>query len=108
MGTITSLWDFQSGNGTVPDENSIDEALEHIDISSISIDGNMLTITDSKLQLDLGGIAKGYIANRLRDYFLDNGSTNILLALGGNIMCIGDKGNAGYTVGIQKPYGSQG
>lgn len=108
MGTVTKLWDFQSGNGTVPEEELIDEALEHIDYSCISIDGNILEITDSRIELDLGGIAKGYIANELREYFLENGSNSLLIALGGNIMCIGDKGDSGFTVGIQKPYGGQG
>ncbi len=43
------------------------------------------------MELDLGGIAKGYIADRLRDYLSQNGVTSAVIDLGGNILCLGGK-----------------
>jgi len=108
IGGLTDLWDFQSRTGVVPQEDKINEALEHIDCSKIFLHGNVLSVNDPDLKFDLGGIAKGYIANCIRDFLIEKGTTDAVIALGGNVMCIGDKGADGYTVGIQKPYAGQG
>lgn len=108
IGALTDLWDFQSRTGVVPPEDKINEALERIDCSKIFLHGNVLSVNDPDLKFDLGGIAKGYIANCIRDFLIEKGTTDAVIALGGNVMCIGDKGADGYTVGIQKPYAGQG
>ena len=56
------------------------------------------------MELDLGGIAKGYIADRLRDYLSQNGVTSAVIDLGGNILCLGGKVNPmGSGLGYNNP-----
>ena len=39
--------------------------MRHVDYSKVEIDGNTVRLVDPKMELDLGGIAKGYIADRV-------------------------------------------
>lgn len=95
MGSVTPLWDFK--NGTVPSKDEISAALRSVDYGSVEIKGDEISAHGKKL--DLGGIAKGYIADRLTEYFKENGTDDAVINLGGNVAVIGKK-----TVGIQKPF----
>ena len=70
-----------------------------------------MTLTDPDTHLDLGGIAKGYIADRLCEQLRIDGVTSGIISLGGNIACIGSKGSGSkaspFRVGIEKPYSNQ-
>ena len=95
---VSSLWDFSSGKGTVPDAAEIEKALSYVDYKKVKLKKNLLTLERSGMELDLGGIAKGYIADRLRDYLSQNGVTSAVIDLGGNILCLGGKSESdGYN-----------
>lgn len=93
--SVSELWDFK--NQVIPKRDEIAEALKNVDYHSIQIISGRVSAGDKKI--DLGGIAKGYIADRLRDYFTEKGSERTLINLGGNVMCLGK-----FTVGIKKPF----
>lgn len=102
---VSSLWDFSSGKGSVPDAQKIKEALKYVDYHNIRLKKHMLIFQKSGMELDLGGIAKGYIADQIKDYLTDNGVTGAVIDLGGNVLCIGGK-NAGddFRIGIRQPF----
>ena len=94
---VINLWDFE---GTaLPDRNEIAEALKNVDYHSLKIDGEKVN-TGGK-QIDLGGIAKGYIADRLLEFFKEKKAENGIINLGGNVIVFGDKS---FDVGIKKPF----
>lgn len=94
---VSSLWDFE---GTaLPDRGEIAEALKNVDYEAIQIDGNKVRLNGA--QIDLGGIAKGYIAEKLVEYFKENNVEAGIINLGGNVRVFGKKD---YTVAIRKPY----
>ena len=68
----------------------------------------LLRISDDELMIDLGGIAKGYIADELKKFMRGCGCSQAVISLGGNITCIGDKNGTGYKIGIQKPFEAAG
>lgn len=107
IGALQNLWEFKQQHATkLPDESQITEALRHIDYRAISIDGLVVTLRDPSMQLDLGGIAKGYIADKLCDFLKEKGVTSAIINLGGNVACIGPhsgKQNA-FTFGIETPF----
>ena len=107
---LSELWDFGSeGNSHIPDETAIREALEHIDYHAVRLEGNVVTLTDSHAAIDLGFIAKGYIADRLKDYLLSQGVESACINLGGNLITIGNKPDGQpYRIGIQKPFAADG
>ena len=102
---LIELWDFKNNPGNVPDENDIQEALTHVSYKNILIEGNTVTLLDPDMSIDLGGIAKGYMADQLKDYLLSEGVESALIDLGGNILAVGSKpDNSNYTIGIKKPF----
>lgn len=106
---LSDLWDFKSNKHTIPSETVLKEALSHVDYRKVHVDGTTVTLEDSKAAIDLGGIAKGYIADRLKSYLEEQGVKHALISLGGNIVTIGMKPDgSSFTVGIQKPFGEQG
>ncbi len=84
----------------LPDAGDLAEAVSHVDYTGIRIDEKNLTLqlTDPEAELDLGGIAKGYIADAVCRQLQENGVTSAIVSLGGNIECIGGKPeNIGFT-----------
>ena len=53
--------------------------------------------------IDLGAIAKGYIADQIKSYLLKNKVNSALINLGGNILCVGQKNNNPFSIGITDP-----
>lgn len=105
---VSTLWDFKSASNVVPSDSEIKQRLSHVDYENILIDGNTVTLTDKNAALDLGGIAKGYMAERLKDYLTKNGVKSALINLGGNILTIGSKPDgSAFQIGIQKPFSKQ-
>ena len=51
------------------------------------------------MEIDLGAIAKGYIADRVRDYLRKEGAELGLINLGGNIQTLGSP--EGWSVGLK-------
>lgn len=109
IGSVSSLWDFKAETPVVPSADKLSTAVSHVNYEHISISGNTVTLSDPKTHIDVGAIAKGYIADRLKDYLLENGIEHATINLGGNIQTIGTKPDGSpYNIGIQKPFDETG
>lgn len=109
MGNVTSMWDFHSDNPTLPDLAKVSENASYVDYRKIKIDGNTVRLTESNVSIDLGGIAKGFIADRMKEKLLENGVTSAFINLGGNVLVIGKKpDDSPVRVGIQDPRNEDG
>ena len=106
----SSLWNFTDNTeNTIPDPEKLDEAVSHIDYSCIQIEGNTVTLTDPEARIDLGGIAKGYIADRLKEYLISEGIEHALIDLGGNMLTLGGRyDGTAFRIGIQRPFAETG
>lgn len=105
IGRESSLWDFNADTPAPPAPEAVKNALSHIDYHNLSMKESTLTRTDPELWLEFGGIAKGYIADRVRDYLVENGVESAYIDLGGNILCIGSKPDGSdFNIGIAKPF----
>lgn len=102
---LTDLWNFSAESPSVPKENAIRDALAVCGIQDVSIDGQEITLKSPDTQFDLGGIAKGYIADRMKEYLLSMGVESATINLGGNVVCIGNKPDGTpFKIGVQKPF----
>lgn len=109
IGALTDLWDIPNNNGTIPAQTQIDAALATVDYRQITVDGNTVTLGNPDAALDLGGIAKGYVADRMREYLNANGACEGFINLGGNVLTLGQKADdEPYHIGIRKPFGEDG
>ena len=107
IGAVSSLWDFKEG--VVPDSDELAEAVKHVDYRCVQVEGDTITLADPDAKLDLGGIAKGYIADDLCELFAQMGCESGLVNLGGNVKTIGRKPDGRpWRVGIQDPNDVQG
>ena len=105
MGGVTSLWDFTAGDPQVPDPGEVAERLSHTGWETVTVEGNAVSFADPETVIDLGGIAKGYIADRLADCLRSEGVSSAVISLGGNIYCLGRKPDGSdFQVGVQYPY----
>ena len=104
---VSSLWDFTSGEGSVPDSGAIASALELVDYRDVSLEGDEIRFAKEGMQLDLGAVAKGYIADRIKDYLLEQGVESAIIDLGANILCVGSRpGGDPFRIGLQRPFAS--
>jgi len=102
---VLELWDFKSDDAVVPDEKSLAAAVAKVGASKIHLKGNQLTFDDSDTQIDFGALAKGYTADRLKEYLKRQNVTSGIINLGGNVLTIGKKPNGDlWNVGVQKPF----
>lgn len=105
IGGVTDLWDFKSENPEVPEADRITEALGSVDYTKVNVKGTDVIMGEPDAQMDLGGIAKGYIADRVGEFLEEQGVTKAIIDLGGNISTIGEKEqDTPWTIGIERPY----
>jgi len=108
---VKDLWNFESEDhkGIVPDQADIAEALKKVDYRKVHLDGNTISFDSPDTEIDLGGIAKGYISGKLCEYLESEGCRAALINLGGNVRAIGTKPDGtDWTVGIQTPFDDRG
>lgn len=107
---LSELWNFGSEKEPRrPDDEEIEDAVSHIDYHAVHIDGNTVSLSDPEASVDLGFIAKGYIADRLKKYLISQGVESACISLGGNLVTIGSKPDGQpYRIGIQKPFAPEG
>ena len=106
---LDDVWNFKENAGTVPDPAAIAEAKSHVNYHTVVVNGNQVQLTDPAAQIDLGGVAKGYIADKLKSFMKQQGVTSAIIDLGGNVLAIGGKpGGDSFNIGIQKPFAEQG
>lgn len=103
LGAVSALYDF-SGKPHRPDDAALAEALSHVGWENVRIDGDTVTLADPEAVIDLGSVAKGWIADRMKERLVSRGVAHAILSLGGNILTLGGKPDgADYKVGIQYP-----
>ena len=109
IGTVSSLWDFRSEEKSVPSPDTIKSAVSHINYQNIIVNGNTVQLTDPNTKIDVGALAKGYIADKVKEYLLENDVKHAIIDLGGNVLVIGSKPDGSdYNIGIQKPFDQTG
>lgn len=108
IGPVVKLWAIGFKNAHVPTAEQIKERMALIDPFKVDLNDADQTIFLQKegMELDLGGIAKGWIADRIKDYWRAYGVHAGIINLGGNILLVGDspKRTSGqWSVGVQDP-----
>lgn len=105
MGSVTELWDFSAQEPSLPGREDVARALAHVGWEKVTVEGDAVIFSDPETKLDLGAVAKGYIADRMADYLRGRGVSSAILDLGGNLYCLGTKpGGKPFQVGVQYPY----
>lgn len=77
-----------------------------VDYNKIKINEENKTVYLEKegMEIDLGAIAKGYAADKIKEYLLNRGYTSSIINIGGNILLVGDLLGRPFNIGIRTPY----
>lgn len=113
IGAITQLWRIGFSDARKPAQSEIDEALKHIDYHKIKFNDEKQTVylEEKGMIVDLGAIAKGYIADEAVAVLKKYKVRSAVVDLGGNVFVVGHS-NRGidqdWNVGVQDPNKARG
>lgn len=99
---LSDLWNIGTEDARVPAQNEIDAALRTVGCGNLAqAEGNAFRLMNGA-QVDLGGIAKGYAADKCAAILQEAGASGLLM-LGGNIYATGSNGGKNWVIGIADP-----
>lgn len=101
--SVGQHYDYREGKS--PDAQQLEEGRGNIDYRAIVLDtaAGTVSFTRSGLQIDLGGIAKGYAVDRGIRILLDRGIQSAVVTAGGDSRILGNLGDRPRTIGIRHP-----
>ena len=100
---LTAQWDFTGGTNRMPTDEVRIAALPLVDDEKLTLGENNTVTLPAGMQIDLGGIAKGYIADQVAA-LVRGRCSGAMLNFGGNVYAVGTKPDgSAYRVGVQDP-----
>ena len=106
VGPLVKLWGINTDHARVPSPAEIAAARRLIDWHDVVMDESAGTIylTRAGMQIDLGGVAKGFAADEIVGLLSARGIKSALIDLGGNIFAMGSKVDGSpWRIGVQNP-----
>ena len=107
IGPLVQTWRIGFSDARLPSTEEIQQALSLTDTNLLELkpEDCSVFLTKKDMKLDLGALAKGYIADKIKDYLLSQGVTSALINLGGNVLTIGQNAvsQRAWRIGIQNP-----
>jgi len=104
IGVLTQgTYGFGKLEAKVPSQRELQEVKELVNYHDLSVSSDEVYLKKKGMRLDLGGIGKGYIAQKITNYLQERGATKVLVNVGGEICTIGKE----YNIAIQDPYSAQ-
>jgi thiamine biosynthesis lipoprotein len=99
------VWNFDTDRPVLPDPKVVKSSIRLIDYRRIALDPKRRSVRlEAKgMRLSLGGIAKGYAADRAAEVLRRRGVTDFAIFGGGDQLVAGRKGDQPFSVGIQDP-----
>lgn len=97
---LVKLWGFTTDSPAVPTDEEIAAALQKVGYDKIAVSDS---VTTTGAQLDLGGIAKGYATEKLKEYLAEKGVKDALINLGGNVYAMGKKNGVDWQIAVKDP-----
>ncbi len=108
VGPVVRLWRQARRDGRLPTPDALAPALEAVGWRGIELvpESRSARLSRAGMRLDLGGIGKGYIADRVGDMLRSERVSRFLIDLGGDLLA-GDPppGRTGWTIQVQTGLG---
>lgn len=110
IGPLTSLWNIHLEGARRPSDDEIIDILPLLDPTRVILDAEASTVflEEVGMRLDLGAIAKGFMADEVADLFVRNGIGRASIVIGGEVLVIGDHPTGRpFNIGINSPFPSE-
>ncbi|MFQ5469272.1 MAG: FAD:protein FMN transferase [Gammaproteobacteria bacterium] len=109
IGKLITLWGFHSDDPPAPPPPAVREirklVAEAPNMQQLHFDALSLSSSNSEIELDLGGFAKGYAVDQAISILKNHGINNAIINAGGDLRAIGTHGNRPWRIGIRHPDG---
>lgn len=108
IGKLSTLWNIGTEDARKPSQAEIDAALPYVDYHKVIVNGNHVKVGKGQF-LDLGGIGKGYAADKCAEILKKDNAVGGAVAVGGSICLYGknpSRTNGHWNIGIQDPNGT--
>ncbi|MFA5537546.1 MAG: FAD:protein FMN transferase [Bacillota bacterium] len=104
IGPLTSYWKNQEHENTLPIQKEINELKKLINYEKVqlNIEKNLLRI-EAGMELDFGGVAKGYIVEQVMLYMEKYNTKGIIINAGGNVLTSGENGVGSWEIAVVDP-----
>ena len=107
IGPLVQTWRIGFSDAKLPSKEEIQTLLQITNPEDIILDDSKQEVYLAKvgMRIDLGALAKGYIADKLKQFLVEQGVQSGIIDLGGNILTIGENPNfqRPWRIGIQNP-----
>ena len=106
IGPLVQTWRIGFSDAKLPSEEEIHELLRITNPEEIVLDASKQEVyLKEGMRIDLGALAKGYIADKLKEFLVEQGVQSGIIDLGGNILTIGENPTfyRPWRIGIQNP-----
>ena len=107
IGPLVQTWRIGFSDAKLPSEEEIQRLLKITNPEEIVLNDLNREVYLSKegMRIDLGALAKGYIADKLKEFLVEQGVQSGIIDLGGNILTIGENPtfHRPWRIGIQNP-----
>lgn len=102
---VIKKWKINSLNPQIPEVHELEYLLSLVDYKNVRLNHSekSVLLDKAEMKIDLGGIAKGYIADKIIEFYEKSGVQSAIINLGGNIKVLGMKEEAKWNVGISVP-----
>ncbi|HOA84975.1 MAG: FAD:protein FMN transferase [Clostridiales bacterium] len=98
------MWESCGAEDKLPDPDFVRSLGSAVGYEKITLQGNIVQKSDKQTQIDLGGIGKGYAADKLVEYLISSGVEYGLVSFGSNVAVFGKKPDGSeYKVSIKDP-----
>ncbi|MBU9832336.1 FAD:protein FMN transferase [Rahnella sp. FC061912-K] len=106
IGPLVKRWKIGFSGHSVPDASDLQALLALTDPDDVILDepSRSVFLQKAGMEIDLGAIAKGYIADVVRDYLHQEKVTDALINLGGNVQTLGAGAEGAWAIGLKKPF----
>lgn len=99
-------WGINTKTPNVLNSSEVEESIHLVNYENILIDekSTSVMLAKEKMQIDLGGIAKGYIADKIIEFYKSKNIKNAIINIGGNVKCLGRRNiDESWNIGILEP-----
>lgn len=108
IGPLVKRWKIGFQGRSVPPQRELERLIALTDPRQVALDPatRSVFLRQPGMEIDLGAIAKGYIADVVRSFLRQQGVERALINLGGNVQTLGAPPRAaGWSVGLKTPFG---
>ncbi|MGJ0128809.1 FAD:protein FMN transferase [Pantoea sp. RHCKP32] len=110
IGPLVKCWKIGFQGHSVPSDAALQARLALTNPHEVILDADARSVMLARpgMEIDLGAIAKGYIADVVQAYLRQQQVSRALINLGGNVQTVGaPPDEAGWAIGLKKPFGEK-